>query len=289
MAKRQSDEVTLRRGEKVRRRGFPWWIILLGLIVLIGAGAAYIFQGRIREEIKPRATLPPTLAAPVDGGATGVLYQTAFDDPASTTVWETFDDGRIAATLKDGMLVVSVNALTDTGTWSGLNYTVQDFALDVDATKIAGPDDNGIIVVFRLTDKENYNRFDVSSDGYYALSVARGGVRRTVSEFNASPAILQGDGLNHLRIVAVGDTFTFEVNGTRLPLCWSADPAIQPLWDPANPNQCLGGTLSDSWQNADLPQGKIGLGAQGIPGLNGEPATATIAFDNVVIKAPDAP
>jgi len=289
MAKKRSDEVTLRRGEKVRRRRFGWWIIPLLLLILIGGAAAYIFQKRIIADIKPHPTIPPDIPTPAPGGTPGLLYDSSFDNPAATANWEFFDDGRISAAVKDGRLVVGVNALTDTGTWSGLNFTVQDFILDVDATKVAGRDDNGIIVVFRLTDKENYNRFDISSDGFYSLSAARAGVHRTISEFNASSAIKQGSAVNHIRITARGDTFRFEVNGTPLLLCWSADVSVQPLWDPANPNQCLGGTLTDTWQNSDLPKGKIGLGAQGIPGLNGEPAAATIAFDNVTIKSPEIP
>ncbi len=289
MAKKQSDAVTLQRGEKVRQRRFPWWVIPVGLVVIIGGGLAYIFQGKIREVTMPRATLPPEISPAGQGGTPGLLYQAAFDDPGAAKDWEIFNDGRISAAFKDGLLVVGVNALTDTGTWSGLNYTFQDFVLDVDATKIAGRDDNGIIVVFRLTDKENYNRFDISSDGFYSLSIARKGIRRTVSDFNASQDIQKGNALNHIRIMAKGDTFKFEVNGTPLMLCWSTDPNIQPLWDPNNPGKCLGGTLTDTWQNGDIPKGKIGLGAQGIPGPNGEPAATTIAFDNLVIKSPDIP
>ena len=73
--------------------------------------------------------------------------------------------------------------------------------LDVDATKLDGPDDNGIIVVFRLTDTDNYNRFDISSDGYYTLSIARDGVRLVISDWAASDAILHdsttGDGCTY--------------------------------------------------------------------------------------------
>jgi hypothetical protein len=289
MIKKQPDEVTLHRGERTRRRKFPWWIVLLIFLILAGGLAYYVFQGPIRDAFTPPATLPPTISSPSGQGTPGILYQANFDDTSGATDWETFDDGRISAKIADGALVVGVNAPTDTGTWSGLNYTFQDFVLDVDATKLAGPDDNGIFIVFRLTDKENYNRFDISSDGYYALSVVRDGIRRTVSEFNASPAIQVGNAVNHLRLSAIGDTFRFEVNGTVLLMCWSADPAIQPLWDPANPNQCLGGTLLDSWQNADISQGKIGLGAQGILGIDMPTASATVAFDNLVIKTPDAP
>jgi hypothetical protein len=286
--------VGLDRTDRSRRR-FPWWIVVV--VAVIGAVAAlvFVFQFQIKKALAPKPTaLPPPPGA--SGGQAlppGVLYQTTFDDPAIAKDWELFDDSRISAAIKDSQLVVGVNALTDTGAWSGLNFSFDDFKLDVDAAKIAGPDDNGIIVMFRLTDKQNYDRFDISSDGYYAVSKVRNGLRTTVSDFPVmpSPAIRTGNATNHIRVTGRGSKFSFEVNGTPLKLCVAADGSSKPLWD--QNGQCLGGVLADNWQDSDLPKGKIGLGAQGfVPhtgDLNPQPAVATIAFDNLVIKTPDAP
>jgi hypothetical protein len=48
----------------------------------------------------------------------------------------------------------------------------------------------------------------------------------------------------------------------------------------------------ESWQNADLPEGRIGLGAQAFTGFDVDTgmstmAEATIGFDNLVIAAPE--
>jgi hypothetical protein len=261
------------------------WQTLLGLFVLIIlAGLGWLYQGTLKEMFTPAATPLP----PPPGAANGILYQTNFDDPAAIAAdWQVFEDGLISGKLKDSQLVVGVNAQDDTAAWSGLNYSFENFVLDVDATKLDGPDDNGIIVIFRLADQKNYNRFDISSDGYYAVSKARDGVLSRVSDFGLSPAIYTGSTPNHIRITAVGNTFHFEVNGTALPLCISNDPAVKPLWDPAATTPtCLGGSLADSWENADLPQGQIGLGAQGYVGFDGTnatPALAVIGFDSLSV------
>lgn len=286
MAKKEPEVVALQRPEKPRRKRRWWLLILVVALLIIAAGLIYVFQFRIAETFQAVPTLPPT---PPGASTPGVLYYTDFENPAVTADWDIFKDGFISSAIKDGRLVVDVNALTDTPAWSGLHYTFADFALDVDATKLAGPDDNGIIVIFRLADDKNYNRFDISSDGYYSLSKVREGVPTVISDWNLSPAIKTGETPNHIRLTAVGDTFRFEVNGTPMALCSATDPAAQPLWDPANPGQCLGGVVADAWQNGDLPQGRIGLGAQGIVGFDGQdttPALATIGFDNLVIKAP---
>ncbi len=280
--------------EKTRkpRRRFRWWLIPLIVIGLaVATIVALVLSWRAREAASNRpATLPPPPPT-AEAGLTG-LYQTGFDDPASPD-WELFDDGRISARITDGRLIVGVNAMQDTGAWSGLNYTFGDFLLHVEATKLDGPDNNAMIVVFRLTDTQNYNRFDVSSDGYYRLSAVRNGVSTIISDWGASPAILTGDSVNRLAVWASGGTFRFWVNGTPLPLCITTDPASQPIWDPtaAEPT-CLGGQVVMQWQNADLPQGKIGLGAQGYTGYDGEqttPAFTSIGFDNLLIEVAPPP
>ncbi|MBN1310164.1 MAG: hypothetical protein JXB30_02015 [Anaerolineae bacterium] len=286
MAKKESEVVTLQRPRKPRRR-FRWGFVILGVLALfVIGGLIFLFQYRIAALFEPAPTVPPT---PPGGSTPGVLYYSDFENPDAASDWEIFDDGFIWSEIGDGRLVVGVNALVDTGAWSGLGYTFDDFVLDVDAAKLDGPDDNSMIIVFRLTDKENYNRFDVSSDGYYSLSKVREGSPTIVSEWNLSPAIQTGGANNHIRLTAIGNAFRFEVNDTVLMLCVSVGDDVQPLWDPNNPDQCLGGGLVDTWQDSDLPSGRIGLGAQGYVGFDGESttmATATIGFDNLVVKEP---
>lgn len=295
MSKKQPAPVGLQRGPE-RRRRFPAWVIPVVLVVALGAaGALWLFRLRIEQALERPPTLPPppptaTASAGEAGepdappAAGGTLYATGFEDAAQLADWELFEDGIVSAQVADGQLVVAVSAVTDTGTWSGLNFTFENFALEVDATKLDGPDDNGIFVVFRLTGSDNYNRFDISSDGYYSLSVVRGGIQRVVSDWRASPAINTGEASNRIRVEARGDEFRFAVNGQVLLLCVSDEAGVQPLWGPEG--ECLGGEVVEVWRNGDLPRGKIGLGAQGFSGFDGEVPTmaeAVIGFDNLTI------
>ena len=271
-------------------RRFKWWLIPIVLIVVVGIGGVlWINQRAIADIFEPKPTLPPDVGAAQDGK----LYWTDFEDAATLADWEFFDDGVISAKAESGRLVVGVNSYADEGTWSGLNLTFTDFVLDVESIKMDGPDDNGIIVIFRLTDTQNYNRFDISSDGYYAVSKVRNGIPYPVSDWRLSAAIAQGADFNDIRVRAVGGTFSFYVNGTALPLCISYDPDVQPLWEPTSEEPtCLGGDVIMTWEDNALPAGKIGLGAQGFIGFDGEnntPAFAVIGFDNLIIWSSDAP
>lgn len=286
MAKKDEQVALNRGGEPGKNRRWP---LVLGVILLVGVigVAAWLFAPRYMQMFEPEATQPPTL----DAGTSGqVIYQTSFDTIAAFEDWQLFDGGSISAAAGDGQLVVTVNALEDTGTWSGSNFTLDDFVLAVAAEKLDGADDNGISVIFRLHDENNFNRFDISSDGFYSLTAVRDGVAMVVSDWRRSPVIQQGNTVNQLRVMAQGDTFVFEVNGTQMPLCISDDPAVGALWDPtADEPTCLGGEVTDSWVNGDLASGRVGLGAQGFTGFDGETSTAAyavIAFDEVVITTP---
>jgi hypothetical protein len=292
---KKSETVGLDRSDHNPRRGFPWGVIVVFILIVILALVGWLFQRRIGAIFAPKPTELPPPPGQSGGQALppGVLYQDNFDTADSAKDWDIFDDGTISAAVADGQLEVGVKALSATGTWSGLNFTFEDFTLDVDATKVDGPDDNGIIIIFRMADKQNYDRFDISSDGYYSLSKARNGVPTVVSNFpiNTSPAIKTGTATNHITVIAKGGTYSFSVNGTPLKLCVSTDPNAKPIWD--QNGQCLGGMLADNWHDPDLTKGKIGLGAQGfVPHSGGdttEMAIAKIGFDNLVITTPDTP
>ncbi len=286
----------LRREPERPRRKRRRWIIPAILVVIIGGAAAYVFRFKIKRAFEPAATLPPppptreAVNTPGSGSpaAAGPLYESTFDGDQPPDEWEQFDDGIVSAVIADGRLLVGVNALVDTGTWAGLNYTFEDFDLEVDAQKVDGGDESAILILFRMIDENNYNRLDIYADGYYSLSAVRDGEFRVISDFNKSAAIATGDGVNQIGVSARGDQFSFAVNGETLPLCVAVDEETRPLWD-IQTGLCLGGEITETWENGDLPRGKIGLGVHAYVGFDGESSTAaaaTAAFDNLVIQEP---
>src|SRR5574341_69949 len=143
MARKSEEPVALERStQKPRRR--RWWIIpliVVGLVVI--GGLLWINQIGIRRWLGDTFTAATPL--PTAGASeAGVFYETDFNAPEAAADWEIFDDGTISSKVEDGRLVVGVHAFTHTGTWSGLNLSFESFVLDVEATKLDGPDDNGI-------------------------------------------------------------------------------------------------------------------------------------------------
>lgn len=234
--------------------------LLLVLLALAGCGGLKAF---------PRPPINPLLPA-------GVLYQDDFERENAN--WDVYDDGIVSYRFDQGRLVVTVNDL-NASAWSSLHFTLDDCTLEVEATKLGGPDDNGFGVLFRYRDPDNHYRFDISSDGYYSLSKKVGGTFEVVSAWNAHPAILTGGQTNRLRVVAQGNTFSFAVNDTPLSLC--VGPGA--IWDPQSPGTCLGGQVLQTWTDGNFSSGQVALGVTAFQELG-----PSIGFDNLVIREPEA-
>ena len=250
---------------KARPSGRAWFQVgaLLALTALLALSGCK--RGEKPPDLPANPLLPP-----------GVLYQDDFEKENDN--WDVYDDGIVSYLFEGGRLVVTVNDF-NARAWSGLNFTLEDFVLEVETTQLDGPDDNGFGVLFRYQDTDNYYRFDISSDGFYSLSKSVDGSSEAVSEWNAHSAILTGAQTNHLRVVAQGNTFSFAVNDTPLKLC--VGPGA--IWDPATPDTCLGGEMLDTWTDATFRSGQIALGVTAFM----EPGPS-IGFDNLVIREVDA-
>lgn len=294
MAKKQPDVVGLDRGAPPRRRRFPWWAAaLIVLVLIVGGVLIYTFWFQLNN-LNPldQPTSFPTPPGQADNGS-GILYEANFDTDVSADWEPVFDTGTVRTQFDttNGQLLVTVNSLSDEGSWLAMNFGFEDYVIDVDVTKVAGPDDQSAIILFRVQDKNNYYRFDLNFEGYYSLSKAVAGELKEVSQFKQSEAITVGSATNHVQIWAQGDVFRFFVNGAQLPLCVSPDPAVQPIWDVSTtPAGCLGGEVVQEWRDSTFRQGKIGLGAQGLVGVDDDgnltSAEANITFDNLAIKKP---
>lgn len=128
--------------------------------------------------------------------------------------------------------------------------------LDVDTTKLAGPDDNVMGIVCRYQDIDNYYGFLISSDGYYGIIAKVNGNLEMLTDgqmhYNAD-VIHTGAATNHIRVSCVHDALWLEINGKN-----------------------LAGLYNDS-----LTEGKVGLiaGAISNPGID-------VLFDNFSVIQP---
>ena len=154
----------------------------------------------------------PASVSAVPSGTT--LFKDDFSSPASG-----WDHTKYAQGIMDydgGGYRILVNTL-QANFWSTPHKDFGDVRVEVDAGKLAGPDENRIGLICR-SDGKAYYFFIISSDGYYGLGIFMNGQAALLgqSEMQASLKINTGMAINHLRADCNGDDLTFYVNGTKL-------------------------------------------------------------------------
>jgi hypothetical protein len=181
---------------------------------------------------------------------TPLPYVDDFSDPGGG--WKTASDEAIKIGLQAGALHFKIDDL-DTIAWSTpRDKRFGDLVLDVDATQVAGPNDNTYGVIVRYQDDRNFYRLDISGDGYYAVFKRKDGVWTKVQDYVETLTVKQGHATNHLQVIARGNQFTFNVNGETVR------------------------TFSDG----DFSTGNIGVAA----GTLFDNAGVQIAFDNLKVS-----
>lgn len=143
---------------------------------------------------------------------TGLPWQEDFSAPGT---WEAESDAAAQVEIQDGVLRVYV-AVPGQLAWAAAGRDLADFHLTVEATQVAGPDDNEYGVLVRLEDGSNFYRFSISGDGYYAISKFEDGLPEDLINWTPSEIIRQGQASNTIEVIAVGEQFTFRVNGQEL-------------------------------------------------------------------------
>ena len=147
---------------------------------------------------------PPTLPT---------AFTSGFDDWGQ---WTQTSSRQAAIEVKDNQLHITLKQ-PDTLAWSAAGLVLKDFTLEVDATPLEGPDDNGYGLIARRVDDENFYSFLISGDGYFIVQKrAKGQWSKLSGDWQASPAIHTGRRANRLRVTCQGKTLTFVVNDTQL-------------------------------------------------------------------------
>lgn len=98
--------------------------------------------------------------------------------------------------------------------WGLANRDVADFELEVEARREDGAEENSYGLLFRVQDRDNFYRFDISSDGYYLLSKFIDGQWTTLVDWTPAPQV--GPETNLLKVSAFGPEITVSVNGQKL-------------------------------------------------------------------------
>ncbi len=147
-------------------------------------------------------------------GGEQLLWSDDFSDPASG--WQAESDASAEVRCYEGVMSLLVK-VPNRLAWASAGREFSDFRLAVEATQVAGPDDNEYGVLVRMRDADHFYRFSISGDGYYLVSKYDGGAWEVLNgDWTSSAAIHLGAVTNLLEIVCRGATMTFLVNGVTL-------------------------------------------------------------------------
>lgn len=147
------------------------------------------------------------------GTSTDLPWNDDFSTPGS---WQTETDAVAEVGVQDGVMRINVKAVNQLA-WAFAGRDVEDFHLTVEATQVAGPDDNEYGVLARLQDADNFYRFSISGDGYYLISKSVDDIQEPLgSNWTPSDAINQGLATNVIEVICEGNVLTLIVNGQQL-------------------------------------------------------------------------
>lgn len=139
-----------------------------------------------------------------------------FDDFETPGEWRVSSDPEVEIGYADGGLGIEVKVI-DRVAWSTAGRKVKDAVVSVDATPVGGPDDNAFGLVVRHVDDRSFYRFEISSDGFYAIQAPQGSVGwESLVDWTESPAINRGRETNQLKVEMQGPSMIFYVNDVEL-------------------------------------------------------------------------
>ncbi|HJW90096.1 MAG TPA: hypothetical protein VJ436_05610 [Anaerolineales bacterium] len=179
-------------------------IILTSTLALLGLACQAVSLPAISPALSMKAA-PGSL-----------LFQDDFSDPASG--WDRqILPGSGVVDYYDGALRILVSSV-DEMLWSGPGLEFSDVRIEVQASRLSGPEDNLFGIVCRATDRENFYFLAISSDGYYGIGKVKEGVQSLIANLEMPPhdAIIQGEASNHLRADCSGSHLRLMVNGAEI-------------------------------------------------------------------------
>jgi pectate lyase len=166
----------------------------------------------------PVDTAMPILQQTQQPSVSSVLFQDDFSNVNSG--WDRSHYDTYSTDYENGGYRINIIPPTFS-TYANPYQTFQnDVRIEVDATKIGGPDDNTFGVQCRYQDVDNYYFFYISSDGYVGIGMNKAGTQTIISDADgilvSDSSINQGAATNHIRADCIGNTLMLFVNGTQV-------------------------------------------------------------------------
>ena len=143
-----------------------------------------------------------------------VLFNDDFSNPNSG--WPSTDDGdEDFIGYADGSYRIFVSAPELLLFATSPDSFQNDVHIEIDATKVGGPDDNYFGLICRYQDLDNFYFFLLSSDGFAGIGMYLNDEIQFLSgeQFDYTEAINQGNATNRISADCVGDQLTLYANG----------------------------------------------------------------------------
>lgn len=157
----------------------------------------------------------PTIIRPTKVPPTPVvLFTDDFSKPAGWVVLEEKDFS--LGYTKNGYRIFVNLVTSNSPVFTVREVSYSDVQVEVDVSKVAGPNDSYFGVLCRFQDQSNYYRFVIGVDGYYGIGKKSNGQFFDMASGTGSSAIKTGNAVNHLKAECIGNNLTLSVNGQNL-------------------------------------------------------------------------
>jgi hypothetical protein len=161
-------------------------------------------------------TFSSACSSTTDKSGENVLYKDDFSN--ETTGWPRARTDEGITDYENGIYRIFLNLENQDFLGTPGLALQSDVRVEVDATKVAGSDDNDFGVMCRYQNNNNFYQFFVSSDGYVGILKMVDGASQNISggQLIDHPAVNIGNAMNRIRADCLGDTLTLYVNGQQV-------------------------------------------------------------------------
>ncbi|MBN1995055.1 MAG: PD40 domain-containing protein [Anaerolineae bacterium] len=191
--------------------GFVLLLCLATVIVLYMISRTTPGQEPIANVTPPAAESAGTAGQPVDVAEPPANLALTYEDDFSDSFggWDDAFDAYTTKQYGNNRYQIEVSA-DNLIAWGLANRDVADFELEVEAKQEDGAKSNSYGLLFRLQDRDNFYRFDISGDGFFLVSKFLEGQWYTLVDWTHSPHINQETNL--LKVSAFGPNLTLWAN-----------------------------------------------------------------------------
>jgi hypothetical protein len=199
-------------------------LLMIGSLLLSSLACSYVSQFVGGDDPAPAAPQQPENepAPAVPQQDSNVLFQDDFSNPSSG--WDQFSDVDGMTDYENGIYRIRIDK-PDFTFWAnpGLGETLpSDVRVEVDTTKVSGPDFNDFGVICRYSgtgSQASFYEFIITSDGFAGIVLVSDNSQQVISgdgQLQSFDAVRQGNTTNHLQADCFGSLLTMYANGIAL-------------------------------------------------------------------------